>query len=225
MGGDLGRRATLAIACLALFAALGGSVYAAKRINGHTIKVKSLPGNRLAVGSVPGNRLRPGAIPGGRIKPGSVTGAQIDVSTLGRVPSASYATSAGAAGEAVTALHAQSADEATTVNGRVAGCDGGTRPFAGACWQVERNEAPVSATAAAAACAGQGGELPAALPLAAFAQQPGITLAVEGEWSGDFAVVSGKDIYALVTVNTAASIESATSAETRKYRCVLPLVR
>lgn len=225
MGRKLGRRATLAIAVLALFAALGGSVYAAKRIDGHTIKVKSLPGNRLAVGSVPGNRLRPGTIPGGRIKPGSITGAQIDVSTLGRVPSASYAASAGAAEEAVSALHAQSADEATTVNGRTVGCEEGTRSFAGACWQVERSAAAVSATAAATACASQGGELPAALALANFSQQAGISVAAEGEWSGDFATFTGKDAYSIVTVNATANIESATSAETRKYRCVLPLIR
>src|SRR4029077_14460915 len=79
-------------------ATLGGTVYAAGKINGHTIKVKSLPGNRLAIGSVPANRLKPGTIPstqlapgsiqGDRLAPGSVTGVQVDVSTLGQVPSA-----------------------------------------------------------------------------------------------------------------------------------------
>lgn len=225
MGRELGRRATLAIAALALLVALGGGAYAVQRIDGHTIKVSSLPGNRLLVGSVPGNRLRPGAIPGGRIKPGSITGAQIDVSTLGRVPSATYAESAGAAGDAITAIHAESADEATRVNGRVAGCDEGTRLFAGACWQVGHSVAPVSATAAATACANQGGELPGALPLATFSQQVGISVATEGEWSGNITNVSGKDLYSVVTVNATANLNFASSAETRKYRCVLPLVR
>lgn len=44
----------LIVAGLALVAAMGGTVYAAGKINGRTIKVKSVPGNRLAIGSVPG---------------------------------------------------------------------------------------------------------------------------------------------------------------------------
>ena len=38
----------LVISIIALFVALGGTVYAASKINGKTIKVKSLPGNRLS---------------------------------------------------------------------------------------------------------------------------------------------------------------------------------
>ena len=61
MGRGFRRRSpALAIACLALFAALGGSVYAATKIDGRSIRVKSLPGNRLAPGSLPGNRLKAG---------------------------------------------------------------------------------------------------------------------------------------------------------------------
>ena len=54
----------LAVSVLALFVALGGTVYAAKKvkINGKAIKVKSLPGNRIEVGSVPANRLKPGIL-------------------------------------------------------------------------------------------------------------------------------------------------------------------
>jgi hypothetical protein len=50
------------VAYLALFVALGGSVYAATKINGRSIKPKSIPGSRL--------------------KPNSVTGRQIKESTL-----------------------------------------------------------------------------------------------------------------------------------------------
>src|SRR3954452_3193485 len=64
----------LVVAAVALVAALGGTVYAAGRINGHAIKVKSLPGNRLALGSVPGNRLQPGTIPAMQPAPGSIQG-------------------------------------------------------------------------------------------------------------------------------------------------------
>src|SRR3954454_3895357 len=114
-------------AAVALVAALAGTVYAAGKINGHAIKVKSLPGNRLALHSVPANRLKPGTIPnldlapgsiqGDRLAPGSVTGLQVDVSTLGQVPSAVHADTAESAKDAQTALNAANAVNAQAVNG------------------------------------------------------------------------------------------------------------
>jgi hypothetical protein len=214
----------LVVAAVALVAALGGTVYAAAKINGHAIKAKSLPGNRLALASVPGNRLKPGAIPGDRLAPGSITGIQVDASTLGQVPSAAYAESAGSAKDAETALNAVNAENAHTVNGYEAGCKTGTRPFAGACWQAIASETALSAPAAAASCASQGGELPDALSLAAFSQQPGIMLANGDEWSGDLTNVSGLDAYAVITVSSEAKVNFVASSATKKFRCVIPLV-
>jgi hypothetical protein len=214
----------LVVAGIALLAALGGTVYAAARIDGHSVKVKSLPGNRLAIGSVPGNRLKAGTIPGNRLAPGSITGAQIDTATLGQVPTAVHADTADFAHDAETALNAVNAVEATRVNGHSAGCSAATRAFAGACWQTQFSEAAVTAPAAALSCANQGGELPNPLPLAAFAQQPGIALAAGDEWTGDLTNVSGADLYAVVTVSSSASVNSAVSTATKKYRCVIPLV-
>lgn len=214
----------LAVAVVALVAALGGTVYAAGKINGHAVKVKSLPGNRLALASVPGNRLKPGAIKGSQLAPGSITGVQIDVSTLGQVPSAAQAETAQSAQDAVTAQTAVEAENAKTVNGYGAGCEIGFRYFAGACWQVSVNETALNAPAAASSCAAQGGELPDALSLAAFSQEPGITLATGDEWSGDIPVVTSTDIYAVVTVNAAGEVGSAASTATKKFRCVIPLV-
>lgn len=225
MRGGIGHgRAALAIACLALFAALGGTVYAAKRINGHSIKVKSLPGNRLVVGSVSGNRLRPGAIPGSRIARHSITGAQVDASTLGRVPNAAHAGSADSATDAGTALLAVSAEDARTVNGYAAGCLAGTRHFAGACWQTEASGTALAADAAARACADRGGELPEALALAAFAQEPGVDLESPSEWSGDITGYSGEDSYTVISVTNVGSVTAALSTTPKKYRCVLPLL-
>ncbi len=214
----------LVVAGIALLAALGGTVYAAGRIDGHTIKARSLPGNRLALGSVPGNRLKPSAIAGNRIAPGSLTGRQIDTATLGQVPTAVHADNADSARDAETALNAINAFEATRVNGHSIGCPAGTRAFAGACWQTAFSAAAVTAPAAALACANQGGELPSPLALAAFAQQPGITLAAGEEWSNGIAIVSGVGLYALVTVTTSGAINSKQFDETRKYRCVIPLI-
>ncbi|HET9199045.1 MAG TPA: hypothetical protein VFN92_12425 [Solirubrobacterales bacterium] len=214
----------LVVAGLALVAALSGTVYAAGKISGKTIKVKSLPGNRLAPASVPGNRLKPGAIKGSQLAPGSITGIQIDASTLGQVPSAVHAETAESARDSETALNAVNAENARTVNGYEAGCRAGTRAFAGACWQTSASDSALSAPTAAAACATQGGELPDALSLAAFAQLSDVTLATGDEWSGDITNASGVDTYAVLTVSSSGEISPAASTATKKFRCVIPLV-
>lgn len=224
----------LVVAAIALVAALAGTVYAAAKINGHAIKVKSLPGNRLALHSVPANRLKPGtipsvqmapgSIPGDRLAPGSVTGLQVDVSTLGQVPSAVHADTADSAKDAETALNAANAVNAQTVNGYQAGCKAGTRLFAGACWQTATNSSALTPAAAASACANEGGELPDPLLLAAFSQQPDITLAAGDEWSSDIPVVSGLNTYAVTTVSAAGAINSSPATNNKKFRCVMPLL-
>jgi len=213
------------VALLALAAVLiTGSAYAAGRIDGRTVKVKSLPGNRLKLRSVPANRLKPGTVQAGLATP--ITGSQIDERSLGQVPSAGYADVAGfaqSATEAETAINAVNAVDAQTVNGHAAGCQPGTTPFAGACWQTSANETPVTAPVAAAACAAQGGTLPEALQLAAFSQQPDVTLGAS-EWSSDIPVFSGPGTYGVITVAPSGEIDSTTSTSTRQYRCVIPIV-
>jgi hypothetical protein len=183
-----------------------------------------LPGNRLTIGSVPGNRLKPGALTGSALAPGSITGIQVDASTLGQVPTAVHADTAESARDAQTALNAVNALDAVRVNGHTAGCKPPARFFAGACWQSGSSEAAVSAPAAALACATQGGELPSALALAAFSQQPGIALAAGDEWTGDLTNASGLDAYAVFTVSAAGQLNYVISSATKKYRCVIPLV-
>jgi hypothetical protein len=90
------------VAILALFVALGGTVYAASTINGKTIKKNTLPGNRIKQKTVTGNRLKNDAI----------TGAQVNEATLGKVPSATTADSATTAGTAQTAVTAETAKTA-----------------------------------------------------------------------------------------------------------------
>lgn len=218
------RLPALIVAGLALVAALSGTVYAAGKISGKTIKVKSLPGNRLALGSVPGNRLKPGAIKGSQLAPGSITGIHVDASTLGLVPAAVHAETAQSAHDAETALNAATAQNAKTLNGYEAGCKAGTEPFAGACWQSEPSSSALNAPAAAAACASLGGELPDALSLVAFSQQPGTSLAEGGEWTGDIASFTTVNAYSLAIVNPTSEVDTAVSTATKKFRCVIPLL-
>lgn len=214
----------LVLSLLALMLALGGTVYAANRINGRTIRPRSIPGNRLRMRSVPANRLRPGVL--GRQITGPLTGADIDEGSLGTVPSAVHAQSADTARSAIdaeTALNAVNAVDAQTVNGFGAGCAAGSRLFAGSCWDASPSAA-ATAPAAAVDCASRGGTLPAALLLAAFAGQEGVTLDEGDEWTGDIASVSGLDLYSVVTVSNQSKINFALSTAPHKYRCVIPLV-
>ncbi|HEY7629330.1 MAG TPA: hypothetical protein VH817_01445 [Thermoleophilaceae bacterium] len=72
------------VALLALFVALGGTSYAAVKINGKSIRAKTITGNKLK------NKT----LTGGKLKGNTLTGKQIKESTLGSVPKAAVATSA-----------------------------------------------------------------------------------------------------------------------------------
>lgn len=228
----------LVVSAIALFVALGGSVYAAKkaRIDGRAIRAKSLPGNRLKRHSVPADRLQPRSISADLLKPGvlvdtpgspPLTGARIDELSLGQVPRAAHAEtadSAQSADDAQTALNAVNAIDAQTVNGHSAGCMPGTRLFAGACWQASASFDAATAPQAAIECAKQGGTLPEALQLAAFALQPDVNLDDEDEWSSELMNFSGPNAYGVVTVSDTAVVDLALSSEQRQYRCVIPLL-
>ncbi len=176
--------------------------------------------------SIAANRLKPGVLRAAGLA-GPLTGADINELTLGQVPSAAHADSADSAHSAVeaqTAVNAVNAVDAATVNGHGAGCLPGTQPFAGACWQTSDSDYDATAAAAAAACASQGGTLPEALQLAAFALLPGINLDPGDEWSADLTTFSGPDAYAIVTASDAGVLDVAISSNKREFRCVIPLV-
>jgi hypothetical protein len=203
----------LVIACLALFVALGGTVLAATKIDGKTIKVKSLPGNRLEVGSLPGNR----------VATHSLKGSQIQVDTLAEVPSAAHADSADNARHAGTATAADHATDATTINGHAVGCATGRREFAGACWDLAPSAVAVNATEAATACAAQGGELPALLTFMAFAREPGTQISVGGEWVNQITAI-GSDLRGGLVLQSSGQILVEPLQSFFQYRCVTPLL-
>lgn len=89
----LGRTITFSnvIACIALFVALGGSVYAAGKINGKEIKAKSIPGNRIKPKTLTAKQVKPRSLTGAQIKAGSLTGTQVVGSTLSGVTASKIA--------------------------------------------------------------------------------------------------------------------------------------
>jgi hypothetical protein len=213
----------LVVACLALFVALGGTVLAATKIDGRTIKVKSLPGNRLKVGSLPLNRLAPGTFSGDRLAPKSIKGSQIDITTLGQVPSADHATSADSARHAETATAADHATDAAKINGRTVGCDGGEREFAGACWTTQPSAMAVTLMEAGSGCAIEGGELPSGITLRVFLQQPGMRIGVSGEWTNQVTAPDTTNFGSMV-LEANGIFQPVQANASRQYRCVTPLL-
>lgn len=84
------------VALIALFAALGGSAYAAKKIG-----TKEIKANAITTGKIKKN-----AITTSKIKKEAVTGAKIKEASLGAVPNATHATSADSATNATNAVNA-----------------------------------------------------------------------------------------------------------------------
>jgi hypothetical protein len=91
------------VAYLALFVALGGGAYAIGQLPKNSVGTKQLKKN-----AVTGVKVKAGSLTGGDIDARSLTGSDIKVSTLGTVPAATRATTAG---------HADSAGDATTLQG------------------------------------------------------------------------------------------------------------
>ncbi len=79
------------IACLALFIALGGTVYAAGKINGKQIKASSLPGNRIKPRTITGSRIKAKTLTGRQVKKHSLTGNEINQGTLTGISAAALA--------------------------------------------------------------------------------------------------------------------------------------
>jgi hypothetical protein len=78
---------SMAISLLALFVALGGTGYAAVKINGKNIKS----------GTITGSKFKNKTLTGGKLKNDTLTGRQMKESTLGTVPRADVAATAGTA--------------------------------------------------------------------------------------------------------------------------------
>lgn len=79
------------VACIALFVALGGSVYAAGRINGEEIKAKSIPGNRIKPKTLTARQVKTHSLSGVQFKANSITGEKVVESSLVGVAATSLA--------------------------------------------------------------------------------------------------------------------------------------
>jgi hypothetical protein len=121
----------LAISLIALFVALGGTGYAAVKVNGKNIKN----------GTIAGSKLKSKTITAGKIKNNAIGAAEINEGKLGTVPRATDATNAANAANATNAVNATNAGTASKVSGRYVASKRAT-PTSGASSDAARAAAP-----------------------------------------------------------------------------------
>lgn len=99
----------LVLSLVALFVALGGTGYAAVKINGKNIKNGTVAGSKLKNQAVTAAKLKNKTVTGAKVKDNTLTGAQIDEGKLAAVPKALAADTAVNATNAVNAANAANA--------------------------------------------------------------------------------------------------------------------
>lgn len=119
------------VSTIALILALmgGGTAMAAAELTRNSVGSEHLRDGAvrtsdLAQNSVTSSKVVDGAIRGADLSDGSVTGRDIDEQTLGPIPKAEFAESAGVADEALTAGHAQTANRLLGVSRASVSADG-----------------------------------------------------------------------------------------------------
>ena len=218
----------LVVAVIALFVALGGSVYAAKRarIDGKAIRAKSIPGNRLKPRSITADRLRPGVLSGQRSQratdrrrhqradPGP--GAERNPRRLGR-----HRAERGRRADGAQRRQRRRCEDRQRSQRRLPARHPPLRRHllgqlveaAPSTLRPRRANAPP----AAARCPRRCSSPPSP-------KRPNVNLDPGDEWSSDIPVVSGSNAYATVTVSATSAIDKDISNHTHAYRCVFPLL-
>jgi hypothetical protein len=205
------------VATLALIVALaGGTAFAASKV---------LPKN-----SVGTKQIKNKAVTGAKIANGAVTGVKVKVSTLGTVPSATVATSAGTAATADRAATAGRADSATTagdaqsLQGKSAAqiegaaklsCPSGTLLVSGYCVETAER-AELRFFPALEACAEIGRLLPDVAQLQAYGIKEPFS---HTEWTSPMFVVEGEIETMAITGET---FVQTSIIDKKPFRCVVP---
>jgi len=121
----------MAVAIVALFAALGGTGYAAVKLPANSVGASQLKKNAVQRAKIKNN-----AVDGSKVLDHSLTGADLKLSTLGKVPSATAADNAthaasAAAIDKVTYKTAIASVAAASTNSATATCDPGQHAIGG----------------------------------------------------------------------------------------------
>jgi hypothetical protein len=201
---------------LAVFLLLGGSAYAAGKINGSSLKNNSVSGKKLKAGSVSHSKLRTNAvtnskiqastITGSRLAPNTLTDREINMAKLGKISKAATADNAGKVDN----------KDASQLTDR---CASGTADLGSACAETGTRASALGYDAAKN-CTAAGGYLPSAAELIGAAKASKISISGT-EWSSDWSYDTG----AKATTVTAAGVAGAENPGTASqfYRCFFTL--
>jgi hypothetical protein len=208
------------MATVAVFIALGGASYAAIKLPKNSVGT-----NQIKKEAVTAAKLKNGTVTGTKIAAGTITGSNIDLSSLGTVPSAANAT------RAINAEHAGTADtarDAQTIGGKSAtqllaeakpSCPAGTKLESGLCFEVAAR--PASAQYSAIfACQGAGGWLPNIEQVINF-QIVNYTTPQPAEWT-NYISFNGTKYFGMTARGTSGTKEFGADEyiNSHPYRCV-----
>lgn len=202
---------TTIVAYLALFAALGGTSYAAinlprNSVGAKQIKKAAVRSPEIRNNTVTSRDIRNRTIRGRDVRPNSLSGRHIREQTLATVPQAANADTLGGLTASQLKVH----------------CPAGTLVSSGTCIELTPRS-PLSWGLATRACTVAGRRLPTYGELIGFynSQRP---LAVGGEHTGNLtesSTTAGQLDAIVILAATGTSVEfvDATAAEERAYRC------
>ena len=198
------------VSTLCLFVLLGGSAWAAKTLH---VPPDSVGTRQIKAKAVTSGKIANASITSAKVAEGTLTGANINFNALGTVPQSA---------------NAQSAVEASKVDGHVAVCPPGTREIRGLCFDATPNAPVESPQEAADACAAKGGWLPSPLDLYSVRNvlNLGTGIGSDSRYTNEIYSNTTGGNYRTVVVNGNGEIEEKSSEGhvPESYICVYPLV-
>jgi hypothetical protein len=204
------------VSTLCLFLLLGGGAVAAIKLPKNSVGTK---------------QIKNGAVTGKKVAAHTLTGNNLNLSTLGRVPSATTATSAGhaaTADSATNANHAATADlanEAEFLDGFVAACPEGTTAIRAVCFDTSSNGPVSSVKAASEGCASNGGYLPTPMELYSVHTVLNLGNGVGSERQYTDAYYENGATYQTILVDSTGTLTAVTvEGVSAHYICAYPLV-
>lgn len=189
------------VAYLALFIALGGSAYAVGNLGKNTVGPKQLKKSAVTTA-----KIKKEAVTAAKVKKGALTGTQINISTLGTVPSAANAQTLGG-------LSADQIAQSSKLR-----CPAGTELSSGVCFETAARPFATFGVALET-CASIDRSLPSGGELATYlrAKQE----KEKPHWTGTFFTDSGF-FASIVLINESGVVGIGSSAlsSPNSYRCV-----
>lgn len=193
---------------VAVFLALGGAAaFAADHLPKNSVGPRQIKQQAVTTGKLANN-----SVTAVKVKDGSLTGSDLNLASLGTVP---------------TAATARQASSASTVDGHTASCPAGSTMVSGICYESVSNPAVGTVFEAADNCAAKGGQLPTPLELYSVRSllDLGTGVGANHQYTDEvYANTSGGSYSTVVVDGTGAVTEQSVNSPSR-YICVYPLLR